>query len=52
MRKILHNAVCMGSSMQRKTFLYLGHITKITCLASSHFNFSRSGGRFVVFFVK
>ena len=23
MRKILHNAVCMGSSMQRKTFLYL-----------------------------
>jgi hypothetical protein len=23
MRKILHNAVCMGSSIQRKTFLYL-----------------------------
>ena len=29
----------------------LGHIKKITCLASTHFNFSRSGGRgFLGFF--
>ena len=28
----------------------LGHLKKITCLASTHFNFSRSGGRGFFFF--